>query len=679
MANESLQPTHWAVLVGVGVTVRPEQGSQNRLQDLLLKGAVQDVITINEYLLGSMSAIDITMLTATKALDDVHVRAKEAAELLPTVDNLESSFKRIIDLGNPGDHVYIHYSGHGIHRPADGALALELVHPNNFEVRYFYGTKLRNAINCMLKKKLSVILVLDCCFSGSVLRTDGIHRSIRYLKHDKAIDEQSMHISQFGDNTETRFRGAEIKFPTLLDPDGYTIITACGSDEFAVEINQAGLRMGALSYFLVDSLTALKKRGVNISNQTLHQHLRARLHAHHPQQTPMLYGKSGFSFFRDFNDDSSLTIVSAHRNVDDGCLILNAGLAHGVHQADEYALYPFDTPEDPGVMTSHQALKSKVDLVHGVNSNLVTVDPQDLEKIKKGSAWKATLLMSFSSRKTKIRLLPPVPERHKLVEAANNHPFLILSAGSEEIKTQAPVFQVDVNNEHIYEVQDATFKKVFNLPSIACTPDGNHNAMLNMLGHIAKFKFFEGIENCMSSGVFDKSFRLYCKDIPGEDGFYEVEHGKSITLKFENLSSRTLYLAIFIFTPLWDITNMVFAKGEGTCLAISPKGDVKSGEAELGLDMAVSSELQRLGQLQTDDIVKVFVTSLSSVFPETILPQFGWASPRREVDQVVTLLQRLNSGIPGTRVDERYEWATRNYFIRTSIKSPSGQSKATSS
>jgi hypothetical protein len=211
-----------------------------------------------------------------------------------------------------------------------------------------------------------------------------------------------MQNGRFVDNSEKRVRGAETKVPTLLDPSGYTTITACGQKEVAFELNQAGVRMGALSYFLVDSLTALRKRGGYVSNQTLHQHLRACFYARHPQQTPMLYGKEGFSFFGDFTADLNLTIVSAHRNFDDGCLILNAGLAHGVHQADEYALCPFDTPEYPRVMASQLAIRAKVDIVKCVISKLVTIDLQDIEKIRRGSAWKGILLRSFPPRKTQI-------------------------------------------------------------------------------------------------------------------------------------------------------------------------------------------------------------------------------------------------------------------------------------
>jgi hypothetical protein len=671
MAEEGSQPTHWAVLVGVGLAFARSglnQGCQDTVQDISLKGAVQDAIAINSYLKGGMPAVDITMHTATRSSDDVSVGAIEAPELLPTIDNLFSSFMRILESAKPGNSVYIHYSGHGTRRDLDGAVAFTLIHPGNFEARYLYGTVLRNAIARMLERGLIVTLVLDCCFSGGVLRTDQTQESIRYLKYDPAVDAKSKYNDPFINNSEDRLRGADINLSTLLDPNGYTIITACGPQELALELQlDGGTRMGALSYFLVDSLTTLRKRGVYISHQTLHQHIRACFHARHPQQTPMLYGKRRFSFFGDFPADSNLPIVSMHRNADDCYLILNSGQAHGVHELDEYALYPFDTPEDPEIMTSQIAIKAKVERVDCLTSKLATVELQDIERIRKGSAWKATLLTSFSPRKICIHLLPGVPERDKLVEATKAHLFLILSRELDAKETHSPVFQVHFNAEQRYEVQDPTSKQVFNLPSLPYNSDGNHAALLDMLGHLAKFKYFEGIENRMPSLSFESSFNLSCDHDPGGDGFYRVKDGQSITLKFENLTGGPKYLAIFVFTQAWEIRNLVSEAGEDACLQITSKGSVETGPFELPLTMSVSRDLQTRGQCQTEDIVKLFITSRSSVFPGMILPQFGAASLRGGPDHLARFIQGLNTGITGTRNSEKCEWTTRNYLIRTSI------------
>lgn len=670
MAEEGSKPTHWAVLIGVGLTLaRPDtdQGCQDTIREISLKGAVQDAVAVNAYLKGSMSAVDITLYTATRSPDDVSIGAIEAPELLPTIDNVISSFKRILESARPGNSVYIHYSGHGTYGGPDGAVALTLIHPSSFEARYLYGTVLRNAIHRMLERGLVVTLVLDCCFSGGVLRTDQTQENIRYIKYDPAIDAKSTYKDPFN-NSEDKLRGADINLPTLLDPDGYTIIAACGPQELAFELQvDGGTRMGALSYFLVDSLTRLRKSGVYISHQTLYQHIRARFHANYAQQTPMLYGKRGFSFFGDFSAGSNLPMVSVHRNADDSYLILNSGQAHGVHELDEYALYPFDTSEDPVIMASQIAIKAKVERVDCLTSNLATVELQDMEKIRKGSAWKATLLTSISPRKICIYLLPGVPERDKLVEATKTHPFLILSTELDANGTYSPVFQVQFDTKQGYEVQDPTSKHVFNFPSLPSNLDGNHAGLLDMLGHLAKFKYFEGIENRTPSPSFESSFNLSCDHDPGEDGFYRVEDGQRIKWKFENLTSSPKYLAFFIFTQTWEVRNLVSEVGGDACLQITPRGGVETEPYEVPVAMSVPHYLQTKGQCQSEDIVKLFITSKSPIFPGMILPQFDTGSTRGGPDHLTEFVDRITTAFTGTRDSGQCEWATRNYLIRTSI------------
>ncbi|KAH8807491.1 hypothetical protein F5884DRAFT_821181 [Xylogone sp. PMI_703] len=495
------------------------------------------------------------MLTTTRPSDDVTVDTIEDQKLLPTCDNVVASFKRVLKLAKPRDRVYIHFSGHGTTRNLDGAVALLLLHPSHFRLQCLYGRVLRNAIRTMIEENLAVTLVLDCCFSGKVMRTDHVHGSIRYVKYDSAFDAQSGFEDPFAHNFPGSIRGAEISLQRLLDPDGYTIITACGSDETASEIVfDTGVRMGALSYFLVDSLTTLKKSSLHVSDMTLYQHLRARFHAHYSQQTPMLYGNRGFSFFGDFIVNSNLSIVSVRRNYLDLCLILDAGQVHGVHQDDEYVICPFDTPEDPEIMAGQQAIKAKVDTVDCFTSKLVTIDLRSIDSITKGAAWKAVLVASCSAQKTPICLLSSVPGRGELLEATKQHPYLNL---------------------------------------------------------------------------------LEC--------------------------DRPIYLAVFIFTQFWEIRNLASKNGDNGYLEMS------SGSIGLPVKMKVPDDLQRVGQCQTEDIIKFVITSHQCLFPGSILPRLGVADLRGKSDRLAELLQGLGSGPPGTREDKRHEWTTRTYLIRTHL------------
>ncbi|PMD62222.1 uncharacterized protein K444DRAFT_641659 [Hyaloscypha bicolor E] len=553
MADEDSRPTHWAVLIGVGLTIlRTKPGSLSSGKDRSLKGVVQDIIAISEYLKEGLSTLH----------QDEAVIPIETPGRLPSPGNVTLSFKRILDLAKPGNHVYIHYSGHGTRRNFDCAVALrahpqkpgslELIHPSSYATEYLYGTVLRNAISQMIRIRLSVTLATNV--------------EVRYIEHDSDIDAESEYTDPFAETLNTEERGGVVNLARLLGPEGYAIIAACGPHEVASELEfESGVRRGALSYFLVDTLSTLRKSGVKISNQTHHQHLRAQFHVRLPEQTPMLYGNRGFSFFGDFTDHPHLSMASMHRSLEDGSLILHAEQVHGVHNGDEYALSLFESPENPPAMNS-QPIRSK----------LVTLDPNDMEKIWKGSVWKAALVTSLSPRKIHIQLNSNVPDRDGLIQAAQSSNFLVPSR-TEEIN-------------------------------------------------------------------------------------------QDLVLVLENLTDHPLYLTLFILTEFWEVHNLVSERGEDICLLVLPRVGRETGKLELPLAMSVPEELQRRSQKQTEDVVKIFITSQSSMFPGLLLLKLGHDSQLRgEPDPLQKLLQVLNGGSWRGWNAHGCEWTTRSYFIRTHI------------
>jgi hypothetical protein len=665
MAAQDLQPTRWVVLIGIGLTV----GDPRRLpvgsdQDRSLKGAVPDVITMNEYLRTEPYKVNTTMLTATKVQDGGAPRPVETRECLPTNDNVTSSFNRILDRARSEDYVYIHYSGHGTRRNFDGAVAIELVNPTTFMPEYLYGTTLRNAIKAMISRGLRVTLVLDCCFSGGALRTR--QTNVRYLEHDPEIDMQSDYSDPWAKGLPGELRNGVVNLERLLDPEGYTILAACGDGEVASELKfEGGASRGALSYFLVDSLTLLRRRGAMVSSQTLHQHIRAQFHASLLEQTPMLYGNQGFSFFGVLTRHAELSIVDVYRTRADGHLTLSAGQAHGVHQGDEYALSPFETRENINVMVS-AAVRGKVDSVGCLDSRLAIVDPRDLEKIAKGAAWKAVLVTSLSSRKIRISLGPDVPDRNELIHASSSYNFLVLSGNTEASDMGNSVFHVVMNAQHAYEIRDLTSKKIHNLAAMAQDKNGSRAKLLNVLHHVAKYKYFEGINNQFPSPSFENSFRLSTEANPAEDGHYNVKHQEKLTLLFENLAEHPLYLAIFIFTQLWEVRNLASESGEDTYLPVEPRGGRNVGSLELPLTMWVPKELQDEGNRWTEDTIKILVTRQPSTFPGRVLLPLSHDSQRGgEPDPLSTILQVLRGDSSRDGANGPFEWTTRIFLIRT--------------
>lgn len=666
MASGDPHPKRWAILIGVGLTLpKPGAQSTNPANDMSLPGAVEDIKATAEYLKTGPSAIYMSVFTATKSPHDVR-KTIEAKECLPSRDNIISSMQRVLKLSSPGDHVYIHYSGHGTVRNMDKAVALELINPASLETEYLYGTVLRNAINKMIQNGLTVTLILDCCFSGGVLRDDQVHtRKVRYLEYDSDTDLQSDHRDPFHTGTS---RDGTLSLPRLLDPEGHTIIAACGPNEVASELEfDGGITRGALSYFLIDSLTKLRRRGIKVSNEMLHQNLRAQFHAHVPEQTPMLYGNRGFAFFGDFIDfsiDAHLPTFSLHRSMEHGGLVLHAGQAHGVHRDDEYALSPFEQQDEARQLT----IRGRIDTVDCLTSTMNTVDPKDAESIKRGSTWKASLVTSFSPKKVHIHLDCDVPDSNSIIQAAGSNSYLVISQELCAEKAENSVFRVSMDDQNAYQVRHLTPTGVKDVATIPSSQNSSHRNLLDTLNHIAKYKYFEGIDNCLSSPSLERAFSLSTADTPGPDGYYLVEHGKELLITFVNLTRHPLFLGIFLFTQLWEVRSLVSERGEDAYLTVLPRTPTEIGKMELPLTMTVPDELRNGADKQTEDKIKIFITSQPFVFPGLMLPRLGHVPGHRgELDPFSRLLQDLQGDQFGDREDKKCEWTTRSYLVRTNI------------
>ncbi|KAF5714693.1 caspase [Fusarium mundagurra] len=459
MGPPGSEPTRWAILIGVGVTIsRKSKDPKAFVSDRSLQGAVNDILSMEKYL---------------ESRPFASLKSAESADQLPTLDNVVSAFKKVLKTSKPNDHVYIHYSGHSSCRAMDGAVALELVNPLTLETEYLYGTVLRSAINKMIEKGLTATLVLDCCFSGSVLRDDRPDvGDIRYTDHH--TDYDTSFDNPFDNTDPEELRDGVVTLSRLLDPQGYTIITACGPHEVASELKfEGGATSGALSYFLINSLILLSRRGTRVSNEMLHQHHRAQFHARLSDQTPMLYGHRGFAFFRDFSDharQASVSTVSMHRSMEDGSLILHAGQAHGVHKNDEYALAPFDRSTN----TAHRdSIRCRVYEVDCLSSKTEALDPKHKAGIARGSTWEATLLTSFSRRKIQICLDLEKSVCVTLIQAASATSYLELCHKSSVDRIRTPLSYVVKKTPKDYEIRDLAAKHTYVVAKDPYDPKGN--------------------------------------------------------------------------------------------------------------------------------------------------------------------------------------------------------------
>ena len=658
---------HWAVLIGINFYVR----------DNHLQGSVRDVETVKEYLDLITPSIDTVILTATTPPDPSSDCPIEKPEQRPTFANVCSALIRVIEEGKQQDSVYIHFSGHGTRIPSEvenqttPELALVLFESNG--PCYFRSRHLATALRRMVDKGLLVTLVLDCCFSGSTVRHSGNHGiGIRATDYKPDFDtERPQGHQESSSGIIGSLRDAQPVPELLVDPKGYAIFLACAPHETAKEIKDEEERpRGAFTYFLICALTSLRKMGVELTNQSLYHYLRTQFHASWPQQTPMQYGNGDSSFFGKLGvafDRTLVPIYEAH----DNRLCLSAGEAHGVCKGDEYAAYPFQERESNLHQTEEAPVKVIVDTVRCLTSDLLEIDPvSTVRRIKTG--WKAKPVTNFSLRKISVRLMPNVSNPNEWIEAAKQQRFLRLC--TENTGLESCIFNL-IRNEHgEYEILGGYGESIISLPTIPINTNGALDIVMDILQHLAKFKYFEGVENRRPNLAFERSLSLlpFCTNQTSD--ICSVKHGAVWGLTMENLDdSRTLYVAIFNCTPSWRIDSLVSNAGGGDFLVLQPKRGDNNNKQEVRYRMEVPGFLRKKGLTQCKDIVKVFVTSRATSFASVILPEISLQAGdlhgrvRGAGDQLSEFLSELTAGHRGQDDAMQEEWATRTFLIHTAI------------
>ena len=68
---------------------------------------------VEDFLLQKVRISKENIMKLTSSFNDLEDGPRESPEKLPTYYNMVAAFKTITEKAQPGDQVYIHYSGHG--------------------------------------------------------------------------------------------------------------------------------------------------------------------------------------------------------------------------------------------------------------------------------------------------------------------------------------------------------------------------------------------------------------------------------------------------------------------------------------------------------------------------------------------------------------------------------------
>ncbi|KAI1745788.1 caspase domain-containing protein [Xylaria scruposa] len=669
---------HHALLIGINFY------PQNRSDEWRPpRGCVQDVRDVKESLVNSLEAIDVRILTASINESDTS-RPAEHGEDLPTHSNVISNLEAMTSKASRNDFIYIHFSGHGTAIKPDsgfsnsstGDLALVVIAGDDeTKIQYLRGSELAFQLKKMVQKELKVTLVLDCCASGSVVR-DQTDPSVRYVPYDLAIDMAyppllGRSLSPEDDAMRQANRDASMHLNWLVNPNGYTILTACGPTERAYEMNVGGQSHGALSYFL--TRTFAKYGRVGGKQQHIYSHLCARFKESWPQQNPMLYGNKSIGFFDNINftvDVARIPIIRKGATIQ-----LGAGQAHGVCDGDRFVLHPvgsaklgFGSNQDPLLVqvTRAGALTSDLKLLY--------------------SGLTATALTRLSLRKFPVCLEIRLTNRSAWDMALlGRQSFDIQFADSVKPGTLFSFYVVVVTKDR-YEIRNELNQEILGLPASPHDLGQDADYVLDIVEHLAKFKMVECLVNSSPSTSFSESFSIRLVKASGKEFqpgclqsgpfhagcthsecLVEVEDGDIVRLAVENKeeavqtekgeADRSIRCHLYSMGSRWEIESLLDADYVVIPPRLSNKSDDflpgTSGKWEKMIAMTLPQ-----GQDQCDDILKVFLTRQSTSFMSLELPKLCESIERRGISKGG---EQDSAGWPE-------DWVTLNFRIRTHAK-----------
>lgn len=667
----------WALIIGVNHY--PDDSSKN------LQGCVRDADSVAAFLRQETrsSYLRLTKLTSTAPTGSGSRRPIEEDENLPTMSNVVDFFDKVRAEARDGDTLFLHFSGHGTtisqswsSNETKNALALLILDNEANMTRYWRGVQLEKMIKRLVEVKgVIATCVLDCCFSGSMVRNGQVPSlHVRYAKCNPETAKRSLEMEKELFGTLDRFRTVQLEQDWLINPINYTVLTACGPHEVAAEISfqNEGFR-GVLSSILLQSLNSMQRSGRDVTLKSLHEYLATQFHMSWPKQTPMRFGNQRRSIFGNLVQAKPSRLYSTY-TASDGELHIRAGLVHGIHVGDEFEITRStilkSNDDSDGIIP--RVLKAKT--VRDFDTILEDELP-GMVRSTNDSGLLANPVGVGSAQIFRVRLLGELGgTRHLWLQSLSqrNH-WLSPVEDNDEMTSDASIRVRDDGN---LEILDALLQKMNHTPLI---PWGSTSAVkicVQVLQHIAAYRFYESLHNRQPNAQFESTIIIEPSSEISPAGVFEVKHMDDWSFCVKNFGKESLYLFVLSFTYDWSVENVSDANGQ---MEYRPVVAPSSGEEytceRVKFKTQVPTELLSKGINECTDILKLIITNRPVSFPGMCLPPIeldiagrmastslrGGDDYSEPASSNLSKLSSLNEKSLGDC------WTTRTLIIRTTI------------
>lgn len=570
-----------ALLIGI------DYYKPNRLYKSL-GGAVRDILFIETFLKERIKipAQNIYKLLSINPENEELAAIRAAQDPEPTYENIVSTFKEITERAEPGEQVYIHYSGHGGQAKTvypnlkkgsgdqfdEGIVPMDI--GDTVEGRYLRDVEMTTLLKRMRKKGLIVTVILDSCHSGGATRGDIQIRSGSERDELERTDQSLVASREELERNwleETSNKGMGVAgLPQARD---YVLLAACQSNEYAYEyaVNGGVERYGALTHWMVDTLISVANSGQALNYKLLHNRIQAQIQSKFPQQLPIILGDSERLVF---GSDTWMTPQTVSvMEVKKSKVKLNAGLAQGVSKGTRFSVYPPNTTDFAGEVKPVAVVE--INKRPGPGESWAKV----LSSEEGGLAGDITIELSAPA----VMVSAPVDliQRVQLIEdkvageSDNNElPSELVSRQAEALakvrealagngwvvepsEGESALFQVAVDRAGNYEICKGS--PILNLRPLLSIDDATApKQVVERLVHLTKYQAVRDLHNAGSK--LAESLEVELLDEDGEafsnPANPEVDDGDIITIRLRNKGAQPLKIALMDIEPTWAVSQI---------------------------------------------------------------------------------------------------------------------------
>ncbi|RYP45317.1 hypothetical protein DL768_008320 [Monosporascus sp. mg162] len=606
----------WAVLIGI-----------NQYSDTTarknLQGCVADVEKTNTILRTYLNvpADHITVLTSPDRLDECI-----GSNTYPTKANVVDALRKVAKRSNPGDFVYIHYSGHGDRRPTQYA---ELKKgPKHDEVLCTLEDDLSDVefgglLDHLVSRGLAVCVVLDCCHSGGASRL-GLGASIRCRR----AAEEAANGGQY-DGARTRdLRNAVPIQSWFYRPRGYNLIAACQPHETAVEWGGAdGKIYGALTYHLIETFLSLQSSTEPITYGRLYEVLEAKCRSKLKQQPMHLGDRSRVIFGSATSLSERGDFLASVIRTSGADVTLNKGVANGISIGDKLRIYhpsqsflgllnPKATATTEVIVTSAGKLQCEARSVTGSADDLQGVLVGWLAQLSsRANTAIVNFLLHHEERDSSAYV---AVERLQLECQLYASPYMPLDIRLNALDPEADI-TVEFYENDILKFRDRHGNDLPHVPAEHLSGSLNARQMTSLLQHLCSYQLALSIKNPKTFSIPRYTFEILPDQV--EDG--DTDSLAAWRVQFKNLHNQFLYITIFNLAPAYGIYQ-IYPEDHASSAAVDPGEDIPY----LVIDMKVPPLLKEASTqpgFKMRDIIKVFITTVQANFSHYCMPDLqGW-------------------------------------------------------